>query len=64
MGIFPAYMQHIWALCPQRSEEGIGSPGTRVTDGVSQSWSEWWAQNPAPGKAVDPFLVNYEAVLQ
>jgi hypothetical protein len=34
MGVLPACMSvyHVHAWCPQWLEEGIGSPGTRITD--------------------------------
>lgn len=33
--ILPAcmYVNHVYAWCPQRSDEGVGSPGTGVTGG-------------------------------
>ena len=33
--VLPAdmYMYYIYAWCPRKSEEGIGFPGTGVTDG-------------------------------
>lgn len=32
---------HLYAWCPQRQVEVIGSPGTRVTDGCELPWGYW-----------------------
>ena len=38
---------HMYARCPQKSEEGIRSPGTRVTDGCEPPCG-CWKVNPGP----------------
>lgn len=35
------YVYHIHARCPQRSEEGIDSPGSGVMDGCKISYGCW-----------------------
>jgi hypothetical protein len=42
-----AKVYHMYALCLQRVEEGIGSPRTRVIDGCELP-SGYWGPNPGP----------------
>jgi hypothetical protein len=41
--VLPAsmYVHHVCAWCPQRSERGIGSSETGVTDGGSHCVGDW-----------------------
>lgn len=39
MGLLPAciFVYHIWTWCPGMTEEGVGSPGTEVTESYEMS---------------------------
>lgn len=49
MNVLPAhvYMYHVNVWCLQRSEEGVESPRTVITDGCAPPY-ESWEQNLGP----------------
>lgn len=49
MGVFPTFMSvhHMHAWYMQRPQEGIGSPGTGLSDGFDFS-CRYWQLNPVP----------------
>lgn len=58
--VFPACMSvHLCAWCLQRLEEGIGSPGTRATDGCLLLCGIWEPILDALGK--QPELISSES---
>ena len=49
MSVLPEceFMYHVWAWCPQRSEEGISTSRAGAMDGCELAW-RYWELNPGP----------------
>ena len=57
MYILPHYVQHTFARWPQRSEKGVGSSGTGVTDGCEPP-CKCWELNLGPLQEQQVFLTT------